>query len=644
MCRTLCASWRAVMHAVSLLCAPYRMRGRRSRVCCCHCSSLVISPPQCGMVVASGGLSHRLSFPLWILSTLLLCCIACRSGLPGCSRVLPFTVRPLRPHDLVGVSCHVSSRPRAWTPSCIPPFTPSVSSRRWALDLQFHVHDGSASGYVACAVLLAHPAVAAAWLWPCATLHVQAVAAVQLWPGLAWPFSQVNVCHWTLGFRFGEALHPGPVCDSMLTCVIANPTAIHRKEVEIRELDADAVCLAETSADASVQNTFSRTMAVHGYRAFFGQAVPPLWDDTPEGATVRGAAGGVAIVTRLPSRLSPSQLPTAIAASTRLVEAFVRFGALELRLLTLYGVPASHANARESNDFLLSAAWDRLTMNAIPTLFAGDFNCDVTTLPMWAHFCGKGYLTAQAAAAQLLNITLGPTCRDVTSFDTFLLPPVLLGYLRHAEVLREPAYFDSHSPLRLSFAMPGTQALVRRWCMPKSWLEFDVCPQALEAAYDQQADRVTQAVASAASQAAVDHAFTVWASAVETAVDTALQCMHRRDPVASPQPRLPRTHKGRCRPPRFLQRQGPQLPRSGRHGDFMPPVECTSVRLRMRVCQCRRVRTFLSGLRKLEGMACPSDVLLQQLFQEWEAILRAKVWSQLCRVGHVLGVCFGLSH
>ena len=50
----------------------------------------------------------------------------------------------------------------------------------------------------------------------------------------------------------------------------------------------------------------------------------------------------------------------------------------------------------------------------------------------------------------------------------------------------------------------------------------------------------------------------------------------------------------------------------------------TSIRVKWRVRQCRRFRTFRGGLRKLTGMSVPCERLLQQLFNEWEAILRAK--------------------
>ena len=430
------------------------------------------------------------------------------------------------------------------------------------------------------------------------------------------------------GFRFGEALHPGPPPADTFTCAIANPTSLHQKSSSVCALHSDLICLAETSAVSSVQTAFARGMRQRGYCTYFGRPVPPLWEDAPEGTTVRGAAGGVAITTCLPSRRSPAALPAPLLASTQCTEAFVRLGGLELRVLVLYGVPASHAHARESNNFLLQSAWERLTTNALPTLIAGDFNCDVTSLPAWEQFQAKGYMTAQQAACRLLHVVLEPTCRDATSYDSFLIPPLLQGLLRHAHVMRDEHLFDAHHPLRLVFARPSAAPRIRRWCLPRSWQDFPVDPATFEGCYMPHVSRVDSVIQAVACQRDVDQAFTTWAAAVEHAVDAAVRCQHQCDPIKWPQPSLPRAHKGRCQPPKFRYRQGPCLPRQGRTGDYMPAAECTSVKLRMRVRQCRRVQTFLAGMRKFAGCAVPCDAQVQQLFREWEAIVNAKGYGR----------------
>ena len=87
---------------------------------------------------------------------------------------------------------------------------------------------------------------------------------------------------------------------------------------------------------------------------------------------------------------------------------------------------------------------------------------------------------------------------------------------------------------------------------------------------------------------------------------------------------LPQAYRGWCQPIRTVSRTVPQLPRQGRTGDFQVPYESTSIRVKWQLRQCRRLRTFRGGVAKLGQSAQPSDALLQQLFNEWEAIKRAK--------------------
>ena len=86
---------------------------------------------------------------------------------------------------------------------------------------------------------------------------------------------------------------------------------------------------------------------------------------------------------------------------------------------------------------------------------------------------------------------------------------------------------------------------------------------------------------------------------------------------------LPASHRGRCRAVKRVARQCAQLPRKGRHGDFTPSFEGTSLLVRQRTRQCRRVRTFLSGFKKFSRGLETDDTLLQNLLHEWAAICRA---------------------
>ena len=430
---------------------------------------------------------------------------------------------------------------------------------------------------------------------------------------------------WALAYRFGEALHPGPG-SRLIRVATCNPTSVHCKERDLLQLGAEVLCLSETSAVASVQRIVTKTLRAHGYHAFFGQPVPPHAGEAAEGFSLRGAAGGVAVITSLPCRRSPEPLPLPMVMTTRITECFVRFGSLEIRLLTVYGLPSTHVDSRHANDALLRTALQRLAGNTIPTLVAGDFNTDVTALPVWESYQALGFVEAHSYVEHRLGITLPATCKGATHFDSMLLPPVLQARLRSAEVCTDHA-FDAHDPLVLTFESPENLPTLRRWTAPRPWTDFQVDEGVFEQAYHQLSAPVDQCIHDLSSEPTLDgvsQAFTMWASHLEAAVDCTLARTHRDSPGEQPQPHLPRAYKGRCKPLRHVSRPVAQLPRAARHGDYEPPIECTSIRLRMKVRQVRRARALLGGIRKAERLSCPPDSMIQQLLQEWQALQRAK--------------------
>ena len=199
----------------------------------------------------------------------------------------------------------------------------------------------------------------------------------------------------------------------------------------------------------------------------------------------------------------------------------------------------------------------------------------------------------------------------------------MVDLFEHAEVRDQDYLFDAHSPLLLHFRCPQGVPLRTRWLQPQSWLDFDVQADTFAAAYAQVAHTVSHAIAGVDSLAAAEGTFTFWASQVEHAVHNAIQRQRKVDPVTFPHHRLPKRCRGRCKPVRMVSRPHAQLPRPPRHGDFTPAYEATSVLVRMRTRQCRRIRSLLGGLRKAEALEAPDDAFIQHLLNQWHAILRA---------------------
>ena len=451
------------------------------------------------------------------------------------------------------------------------------------------------------------------WIWTCGSLEWDCMSG-----------ARHNFCSWDhcpfRAFRFGEALHPGPIgCEDQapqtIKVMVVNPTAIYRKEAIFHELGADLYGIAETSAVEAVQLNFSAGMRHYGYRTVFGAPVAMHGRDVCASHSMRGLSGGVALATKLPCRSSPTAFTPPMAHTTRLVESMVRFGVLEIRCLCVYGVPQSHQEAKELNNALLAAAWDRVSQNKVPSLVLGDMNIDVHSLPIWPQYQQLGYVEAFRAAKAKFDEELPPTCKSSTRFDTAIMAPVLVELLSAATVLSDAHVFDAHSPLQLEFAVPPCLPTLHRWRLPRPWTDFRVAPEALAKQYNRHADAVQDVVSMVHTREELTGAFQTWAGAVEAAVDVTIKQDGSRG--------LPRAFRGRCQPTKRVSYTVQQLPRRARHGDFQPQIEVISVKCRQRLRQCRRARTLLQGLRKFQQSPVWNPAQLQQLFNEWHAILKA---------------------
>ena len=196
--------------------------------------------------------------------------------------------------------------------------------------------------------------------------------------------------------RVGEASHPGPQTklqaffpspglpkDTAPTaphskgaaCVFAviNPTSVLHKAPALKATGADVLLLAETSAVERAQTLTGNAMRKDGFKVLWGQPVPSHSRDSCPQGTLRGLAAGVAIASRLPAHVACPAMPPAAIATCRLMGGFVRLGALEIRVVVVYGYPLSYPDARERTNELLQQAYDRACQSAVPCIVAGDF-------------------------------------------------------------------------------------------------------------------------------------------------------------------------------------------------------------------------------------------------------------------------------
>ena len=280
---------------------------------------------------------------------------------------------------------------------------------------------------------------------------------------------------------------------------IVNPTAILNKERPLQLLGADVVALSETSAVHAAQQIMTPKLRTLGFRCHWGAPVPSHFHEASSRPSLRGYAAGVAVLSRMPSFQSPHALPPEVLESCRIVEAFVRFGSLPVRVLTLYGIPRDRGDGLSRTNALVEIAVARAQSSAAPCLLCGDFNHPIHSLSACAPLLEAGYREAHSYFEVRTGEHLPATCRDSTSNDTMLIHPALLPLWDTAWVHKGHPLFDSHDPLCVKFRVPEFEVTRGVWTSPKCWAALEPSPQGLSSAFARHAPAVALAVASVAT-------------------------------------------------------------------------------------------------------------------------------------------------
>lgn len=103
--------------------------------------------------------------------------------------------------------------------------------------------------------------------------------------------------------RYGEARHPGPIGDDMLTVGVSNPGGVRQKEELMLELGPGIWSLAETQLSATTFKTSSHVLRQEGRKMnrevrFHGGSPAPL----RQGSTWAGKWTGVAVMSDVPTQ------------------------------------------------------------------------------------------------------------------------------------------------------------------------------------------------------------------------------------------------------------------------------------------------------------------------------------------------------
>ena len=407
-----------------------------------------------------------------------------------------------------------------------------------------------------------------------------------------------------LGVRVGEAQQPGP-----LRFALINPTSIVSKISQfdslVTEHAVDIICASETSATAKAQKLFSQQVrSVCNLKSLWSPPVDNQFDRLDGEGSLRGRASGVGVFSKFPCRHALQTIDSDILASARLVHTIQTFGEQQFQVITLYGLASHSPQADQQTDQLLRAALEATDHIRLPTVIAGDFNCDPFSLPCSQLLYDRQLVDLPKHYLRMYGRPMPPTCRETTTPDHALLCPQIASWLREIVVLSDPL-FDTHKVVLFSLSIPTQHPCVTRLVLPQSWLEYPIQEHLIAENYYGLHSEPTD--------------LKQWAKKVETAVDLAYQQTQLSSGISPSLVKvLPSRAKGRCIPrkPTAIN-QRTMLPKS-RPGDYTPKFEIHRFATLKMVKQLRRLQNLRRRVAKTQLGGS-----FNGLETEWVAILWA---------------------
>eukprot|EP00438_Fugacium_kawagutii_P016345 Skav208943 [mRNA] locus=scaffold1880:173413:178702:+ [translate_table: standard] len=442
-----------------------------------------------------------------------------------------------------------------------------------------------------------------------------------------------------LGSRVGEATNPGPPsheCQELTTFAVCNPTALLGKIPLLHRFPADVILCSETSVTPLASNAIVKEAAVFKFKCFFSQFVKAKLCNISDKPSLRGAAAGAAILSKLPCRRFRTEPAAELWDTCRIAFSVIRVNNFEILVIAVYGFVHDRPieNAR-LNDLLLANAAQIALASGMPYVIGGDFNCRVVDLPSYRVLAREGAHEAFSFAQSKFGLDLPPTCKNATRHDSCILHPFLAQAVVHMHVDSELA-FEPHSPLFVSFDFKHKVEQLPRWSVPRSWESMGIQSDILQDSYQS----VQHEIQLPQHADTVDEGCLLlerWSCTVEKAVDKTLRVQHRLDPIRNPYHDLPPQCKGRCKSNRPRVVSHPHTVPADRNDGYNPPDETFRLTNFNKVKQCRRLRSLLKSYEKSFRIdsACfpfPAAQFRHQFFGEWCAIRNAKGYGRAwCR-------------
>ena len=280
----------------------------------------------------------------------------------------------------------------------------------------------------------------------------------------------------------------------------------------------------------------------------------------------------------------------------RFQEIWLQVGSLPVLCITVYGF---HTDQRDHNHFnyvLLNSVLASASQTTGCVLIGGDLSAMLYPQEHRDLSASRGFVNLIEIAKHKWPDATPPTCRGSTWNDTFLAKGPIASFFTSGWVDPEKS-FGEHAPFFAQFSVPTQVCCVRRWAMPKNWMDLHPKAEDMEKHF-------------------ANTLMPPWAKCVEDAVSAALphECGYQE---------LPPRYLGRCKAPVFIMVQQAALPKPPPVGQYTPPCDVLTHTAGHKVRQIRRVQSFAKNI--MAADQCVSRQFLRhQLVQEWTAILRAR--------------------
>ena len=426
-------------------------------------------------------------------------------------------------------------------------------------------------------------------------------------------FVNYNVFQAYRGIRIGEAKNPGPntrkSSPTLLNIAVVNPTAVLNKVGTFLSLkeqrNIHVFAMSETSATLSAQKTLTYQFARQRLKVNWSPPVLPQRDTIK---CDRGKASGTALVSSVPMRPCRFALPDPWRTNTRFNRAIIQVGQSHFQIWTVYGYTSSQPRCKERTNEILTFVNSQLDMIPLPFLICGDFNAEVTQLPIWSSFSQRGAQDLAQIHQMIHGSLMPPTCHHATRPDSAIVSKEIVPLISSIRVLSS-TWFSAHAPVVFSIRLKDSALFRQHFTLPRSFMEF--APSQHDLAVAHQAVMANIPCPSSLEE---------WGDAVEATVDQWLQ--HKGEVLGIPT-HLPKAYRGRCREIHFQKKPVVSHLRSARQGDYEPPDEILSMQTKRKVTQHRRIESLLRRLKAVPPTS-KGDQYFQGLCQEWICILKSK--------------------